>query len=66
MGSGPYHEQLGYNYRLGEMSAALGLAQLRRIEVLLGRRNKVAARYGELLRTTPGAAPCASSLPRRA
>jgi len=31
------HERLGYNYRLDELSAALGLSQLRRIETLLAR-----------------------------
>ncbi len=39
------HERLGYNYRLDEMSAALGLAQLRRIEELLARRRQVASWY---------------------
>ena len=48
------HERLGYNYRLNEMSAALGLSQLRRIETLLARRQAVAARYTELLRGVPG------------
>src|SRR5262249_3526520 len=54
MGDGFAHEHLGYNYRLDELSAALGLAQVRRIEDLLARRVTVAARYGELLRGIPG------------
>jgi perosamine synthetase len=53
-GRGFSHEHLGYNYRLDEMSAALGLAQLRRLDDLLARRAQVAARYGELLRGVPG------------
>jgi perosamine synthetase len=57
MGSGPHHEHLGYNYRLDEMGAALGLAQLRRIEALLARRDAVAAQYDERLRSVPGASP---------
>jgi perosamine synthetase len=58
MGSGPHHEHLGYNYRLDEMGAALGLAQLRRIEALLARRDAVAARYDELLQNVvPGVSP---------
>ncbi|MCM3876888.1 MAG: DegT/DnrJ/EryC1/StrS family aminotransferase, partial [Thermoanaerobaculia bacterium] len=40
-----HHERLGYNYRLDEMSAALGLAQLRRLDALLERRRVVAAAY---------------------
>ncbi len=41
------HTRLGYNYRLDEMSAALGLAQLQRIEELLSKRTRVAEWYNE-------------------
>jgi dTDP-4-amino-4,6-dideoxygalactose transaminase len=43
------HTRLGYNYRLDEMSAALGLAQIRRIEELLAKREQVADWYNERL-----------------
>lgn len=43
------HTRLGYNYRMDEMSAALGLAQLGRIEELLDKRSQVAAWYDECL-----------------
>jgi len=43
------HSRLGYNYRMHEMSAALGLAQLRRIEELLAKRERVAGWYNERL-----------------
>jgi len=43
------HTRLGYNYRLDEMSAALGLAQMRRIEELLSKRERVAGWYNERL-----------------
>jgi perosamine synthetase len=43
------HTRLGYNYRLDEMSAALGLVQLRRIEELLLKRARVAQWYTERL-----------------
>ncbi len=43
------HSRLGYNYRLDEMSAALGLAQTQRLDELLARRAQVAGWYGELL-----------------
>jgi dTDP-4-amino-4,6-dideoxygalactose transaminase len=56
MGTWLHHERLGFNYRLNEMSCALGLSQLSRIESLLARRRKVAASYGELLRDVPGVA----------
>ena len=39
------HTHLGYNYRLDEMSAALGLAQLQRLDALLRKREQVAAWY---------------------
>ena len=50
MGSWLGHPRLGYNYRLGEMNAALGLSQLSRIENLLARRQKVAEYYSERLK----------------
>jgi perosamine synthetase len=43
------HSRLGYNYRLDELSAALGLAQIRRVEELLARRAQVARWYDERL-----------------
>ena len=43
------HTRLGYNYRLDEMSAALGLSQLRRIEELLSKRERVAEWYNQRL-----------------
>ncbi len=43
------HSRLGYNYRLDEMSAALGLTQLQRIEELLAKRERVAQWYNERL-----------------
>jgi perosamine synthetase len=43
------HTRLGYNYRLDEMSAALGLAQMQRIEELLAEREQVARWYNERL-----------------
>jgi perosamine synthetase len=46
------HTRLGYNYRLDEMSAALGLVQIQRIEALLAKREKVAGWYNERLADT--------------
>lgn len=44
------HTRLGYNYRLDELSAALGRVQLERIEEILTRREQVAQWYHERLR----------------
>jgi perosamine synthetase len=43
------HSRLGYNYRLDDISAALGLAQVEKLDRILQLRAAVAARYGELL-----------------
>lgn len=48
-----HHVRLGYNYRLDEMSAALGLAQIERIEELLAKRVRVAGMYAERLSVIP-------------
>ncbi len=48
------HTFLGYNYRLDEMSAALGVVQMSRLPELLPRRERVAARYAELLGSVQG------------
>jgi perosamine synthetase len=53
-GTGYFSERLGYNYRLDEMSAALGVAQLKRLDRMLGQRQAVATRYSEMLRRVPG------------
>ncbi len=48
------HTYLGYNYRLDEMSAALGEVQMHRLEELLRKREKVADWYDERLAEIPG------------
>jgi len=48
------HERLGYNYRMDEMSAALGLSQLARIEEIVAARDQVAAWYLDGLKGVNG------------
>ena len=43
------HDRLGYNYRLDELSAALGCAQLDRLDEILDRRRVVAGLYADAL-----------------
>jgi perosamine synthetase len=50
------HTYLGYNYRLDEMSAALGIAQMERVEQLLQKRQQVADWYNTKLSTIKGLA----------
>jgi len=47
---------LGYNYRLTDVQAAIGLAQLRRVPAIIARRREIAARYNAGLAGTPGLA----------
>jgi perosamine synthetase len=51
MGAWLEHERLGYNYRMDELSAALGVSQLRRLESFLSKRERVARAYTERLST---------------
>ena len=54
--TGPwYYEQLelGYNYRMTDLQAALGLSQLTRLSEFVRLRNEIANRYDELLRNLP-------------
>jgi len=48
------HTHLGYNYRLDEMSAALGLSQMKRINKLIDEREKVAQWYNTHLKAVDG------------
>lgn len=48
------HTHLGYNYRLDELSAALGAAQLERFDELLERRGRVAGWYEERIAEIAG------------
>jgi perosamine synthetase len=43
------HARFGYNYRLDDISAAVGLAQVERLDEILALRSAAAARYRELL-----------------
>jgi perosamine synthetase len=47
------HIRIGFNYRLSELHAALGLAQLERIDSILASRADVARRYSNLLSSQP-------------
>ena len=43
------HDRLGFNYRLDDVSAAIGVAQVKRLGAILAQRAAVAARYDDLL-----------------
>jgi perosamine synthetase len=48
------HDRLGFNYRLSDVAAAIGLAQVEKLPSLLERRAAVAAAYAERLAEVPG------------
>ena len=56
------HGRLGYNYRLDDLSAALGIGQLEKLDRILAARGAVAARYGELLRDVDVETPLADDV----
>jgi dTDP-4-amino-4,6-dideoxygalactose transaminase len=54
------HARLGFNYRIDDIRAAIGLGQLEKLDEILRGRGEVAARYAELLAGVPGLElPCA-------
>jgi perosamine synthetase len=54
MGAWLHHEVLGFNYRMSELSAALGCSQISRIDELLDKRQKAANHYRERLSDITG------------
>jgi dTDP-4-amino-4,6-dideoxygalactose transaminase len=43
------YDEVGYNYRMTDLQAALGIVQLQRLDDMLGRRRRLASRYSEHL-----------------
>jgi UDP-4-amino-4,6-dideoxy-N-acetyl-beta-L-altrosamine transaminase len=57
---GPWYYQqveLGYNYRMTDIQAALGASQLRRLDEFLARRRELVRRYDTVLKGLPLATP---------
>ncbi|GAB3074358.1 hypothetical protein GCM10027053_45130 [Intrasporangium mesophilum] len=50
---GYLHDEVGYNYRLTNLAAGLGLAQLERLDEFVGAKHRIAARYDEALADLP-------------
>jgi UDP-4-amino-4,6-dideoxy-N-acetyl-beta-L-altrosamine transaminase len=57
---GPWYYQqvgLGFNYRMTELQAALGVSQMERLDAYVARRHELAKRYDQLLKDLPVTAP---------
>ncbi|WP_379944623.1 UDP-4-amino-4,6-dideoxy-N-acetyl-beta-L-altrosamine transaminase [Marinobacter sp. LM1] len=57
---GPWYYQqvdLGFNYRMTELQAALGASQMRRLDAFVARRHQLAKRYDRLLSDLPVVLP---------
>lgn len=57
---GPWYYQqidLGFNYRMTELQAALGNSQMERLEAFVARRHQLASRYDDLLADLPVTTP---------
>jgi perosamine synthetase len=48
------HARLGWNYRMDELSAAMGVGQLEKLDLLLSMRAEVASRYDDFLAPVEG------------
>lgn len=48
------HVALGFNYRMSDIAAALGIVQLTRLDWMIAEKNRIAAAYRELLAGIPG------------
>jgi dTDP-4-amino-4,6-dideoxygalactose transaminase len=59
------HTEVGFNYRLSSLSAALGVAQLASLEVRVARRRAIFARYVAALSDLPGLSFAAEAQGRR-
>jgi perosamine synthetase len=51
------HSRLGYNYRMSELNASVGVVQLKRLDELLRKRNDVAKQYNAALSSIEDATP---------
>jgi len=48
------HDELGFNFRMTNIQAALGLAQLERLSEFIGRKRRMGSLYARLLSGVPG------------
>ena len=47
------HQTPGFNYRMSDISAALGISQFKRLKMFVDKRNKIAKKYKKYFKNTP-------------
>jgi len=52
-----HHSRLGFNYRMSELNSAVGVAQMRRLDELLYKRDAVAQKYNQYIHQLDGVTP---------
>jgi perosamine synthetase len=52
-----WHDIIGFNYRMTNLQAALGVAQLKKIDHLISKKRGIALKYNKLLKDLPGVTP---------
>lgn len=52
-----FHKEIGYNYRLTNLQAALGVAQMEELDGFIAKKRAIAARYAAELGDLPGFSP---------
>jgi perosamine synthetase len=55
------HREVGYNYRLSNLLAAVGCAQMEQLPAYIAAKRRIAARYTEKLQNLPGIVPMRSA-----
>jgi perosamine synthetase len=56
-----FHREVGYNYRLSNLLAAVGCAQMEQLPAYIAAKRRIAARYTEKLQSLPGIVPMRSA-----
>ena len=52
-----HHIHLGYNYRMTDIPAAIGIEQLKKVDFVLEKKDRIAERYSEAFREDPDISP---------